>query len=136
MTLAFLHQVTSLLLFSAVFADAFFVRSPSLLPNSDGVEPPWAKAWRTQLGLLEMFLFLIVFGLGTLLWMPQIKTLPPALFHSKFALGLSFLILAKLRMLKERKANYARSVLFSRLMLTILFIMALIGMGSVKGILG
>jgi hypothetical protein len=102
MVLHFLHLVLAALLVAAVMADLLFVRSPS----SEAVAPrELITTWRKRLALTEMFLFLAVFGLGLTLWMPLIRAYPPAIFHTKFSLAVLFLILAKVRMLKERKGQ-------------------------------
>lgn len=102
MALHVLHLILAVFLVAAVFADLLFVRSPgseALLPRE------LVLSWRKRLALAEMFLFLAVFGIGLTLWLPLARAYPPQIFHTKMLLALVFLILAKIRMLKERKGQ-------------------------------
>ncbi len=98
--LHFLHLIAAALLLAVVLADFVLLRSAA----GEALEPrEQILSWRKRAGLAEMLLFLIVFILGLSMWLPLVQAYPPHIFHTKLALALLFLVLAKVRMLRERK---------------------------------
>ena len=125
MALHFLHLLFAAILFGATFADLFFLRSAA----SEAIEPrELVLQWRKRIGLAQMFSFLVVFGLGLAMWVPLAKAYPPAIFHSKMGLAVVFILLAKIRMLKERKAG--AQIFLTRLMAACLFIIFCLGIAG------
>ena len=97
-----IHHLFGALLLAVTLADVFFLRSAS----SEAVDPRvLMQGWRKKIALAEMFLFLVVFGLGLSMWIPHIKSYPAHVFHTKAALAVVYLVLAKVRMLKERRSG-------------------------------
>jgi hypothetical protein len=118
----YFHLVLAAVLFASLAADVFLVRSPA----SEALAPAELVAkWRKILGLTEMFVFIAVFALGLTLWLPLIKAYPPAIFHTKFSLAIVFLVLAKVRMLRERKKGV--QILLTRIMGIVVFALFLLG---------
>lgn len=102
MWIVFAHAWLGATLFGAVLFDALFVRSKSAL----ALQPEELLArWRKRLGLYEMFAFLGIFTLGLIQWMPRVASYPPGVFHAKMGLAVVFIVLGKVRMLKERKGG-------------------------------
>ena len=135
MLLHFLHQFIAFFLFATVFSDAFFLRSKrfaSFLSDSEfGTQ---LKSWRLSLALLEMGLFIVVFGLGITLWMPQMQSLNPMIFHTKLLLAVAFLGVAKIRMFKDRKSQDKISLTLTRIMFVLLILIVLLGLTSSRGL--
>ena len=129
MVLHFIHHLFAVLLVAAVVADVLFVRSP----GSEAIAPrELVQTWRKRLALSEMFLFLAVFGLGLALWMPLARAYPPAIFHTKMLLAVVFLVIAKIRMLKERKGSVQLGL--TRAMAAIILIIVSLGaLGGLRG---
>lgn len=118
----FFHLVLAAVLFAAVAADVLIVRSAA----SEALAPAELIAkWRKLVGLIEMFVFIGVFALGLTLWLPLIKAYPPAIFHTKFTLAIVFLVLAKVRMLRERKKGV--QIALTRVMGAVVFALFLLG---------
>lgn len=118
----FFHLVLAAILFAAVAADVLIVRSPA----SEALAPAeLVNKWRKLVGLVEMIVFIGVFALGLTLWMPLIKAYPPAIFHTKFTLAIVFLVLAKVRMLRERKKGV--QITLTRVMGAVVFSLFLLG---------
>ena len=128
MTLVFLHGLFGALLLGSVLADAFFLRSPS----SQAFEPQQGMhSWRKFNAIFQMVCFVVVFGLGLVQWMPQIKLYPPAIFHTKVTLALVFLILSKVRMFREKKTQ-APAVVLTRVMFGLIFVIFSLGLSYGK----
>lgn len=118
-----LHLFFVVLLFSATFADTFFVRSK----QAQVLQPKeLLEAWRTRLALLEMFLFTLVVAFGVFLWMPAAASYNPAVFHSKIGLAVVYLALGKARMLRERRTK-ATAIGLTRAMTFVLTIILCLG---------
>jgi hypothetical protein len=130
MPLLFLHALFAAILFGSVFADVFFLRSPGSLV----VEPKAAiLKWRAFVSWLQMGSFVAVFGLGLWQWIPNMGYYHPAIFHSKATLALVFLVLAKARMLRERKTGEP-GILLTRIMFVILLVVYCLGLSSRFGL--
>jgi hypothetical protein len=128
--LVFLHGFFAATLLAAVIADAFFVRSK----NSRVLQPEaLVTAWRRWLGLYQMLAIVVVAGLGIVKWMPYAKGYPPHIFHAKFGLLVVLLVVAKIRMFKERRSGQP-SELLTRAMLAIVTVMFLLGLSYQTGV--
>lgn len=118
----FIHHISAILLFAMMFADVLILRSPA----GEAIEPrELVEKLRKFVGIAEMILFILVFALGLSLWIPLIKAYPPHIFHTKALLAVVFIVLAKVRMLKERKAGV--QFFLTRIMAAILFILVCLG---------
>jgi hypothetical protein len=128
MTLVFLHGLFGALLLSSLFADVFFLRSSS----STAFEPKSGMmAWRKFNAIFQMICFVVVFSLGLVKWMPNIRAYPPAVFHSKMGLALIFLIGSKIRIFRERKTQEP-SVNLTRFLFTLVFAIFCLGLSYGK----
>lgn len=117
------HLLFAALLLAAVLADVFYLRSKA----SFAIQPvALMKRWRVLVALAEMVLFTVVIAMGLMMWMPAISAYPPAIFHSKMGLAVIFLVLAKVRVLKERKSD-TPEVMLTRLMAFIVFVIFCLG---------
>ena len=124
MPLVLLHGLFGAILFGAVFADVFFLRSK----GSQVFEPRAAMlSWRRYVALIEMVSFFIVVGIGLAQWMPNIRSYPPGPFHGKLGLAVAFLILGKIRLFKERKSGEP-ALLLTRLMFVCVLVIFTLGL--------
>jgi len=122
MTLRFIHHILATFLCALVWADVFFVRSKA----SAMIQPTQlVSRWRKRVGLAEMFIFIGVFGLGLWQWWPLMKAYPAPIFHTKLGLAVIFLLLAKVRMLRERKRGV--QVAMTRIMGLIVLVNFILG---------
>lgn len=122
------HLLFASLLLATVMADVFYLRSKASL----AIQPvALMKRWRVLVALAEMALFLVVIAMGLMMWMPAISAYPPAIFHSKLGLAVVFLVLAKVRVLKERKSD-TPAITLTRVMAIIL--LAIFCLGVVGGL--
>jgi hypothetical protein len=137
MPILFFHSLIAALLFAALFADVFILRSPSaasLASNAHNTSPESASFmqnmnwWRRTTGLMVMVLVLVQMGLGLAQWMPRMSAYNPAIFHTKFLLVVVLTVLAKIRVFKERKAGI--QVNLSRAMFGIFLVVFVLGIWS------
>lgn len=124
MTLILLHGLLGAILFGAMFADVFFLRSA----GSQALEPrSGILSWRRSVSIIQMVSFLVVVGLGLAQWMPNMTTYPAGPFHGKLGLAVVFLVLGKIRMFKERKSD-APTILLTRLMFACVVVIFTLGL--------
>jgi len=132
MTNVLLHGLFGAILFGATFADVFFLRSN----GSRAFEPRAAMdSWRRYAAFIEMGAYLVVIGLGLAQWMPNVAsyaTLAPGVFNAKLLLAVVFLVLAKVRLFRERKTREP-SVLLTRLMFACVLITFTLGLSVRSG---
>jgi hypothetical protein len=137
MPILFFHALFAAVLFSALFADVFILRSPAavqlaLQVKASGSSELGAEAilskWRKITGLLVMVVVLLQMALGLAQWMPRISAYPPAIFHTKFLLVVILTILAKVRVFKERKSGI--QVGLTRAMFSIFLVVFILGIWS------
>lgn len=120
------HLLFAALLFASVFGDVFFLRSYA----SFAIQPlALIKRWRLLAALSQMLLFTVTIGFGLAMWLPAKDTYPSAIFHSKLGLSVVFLIIAKIRVLKERKSDVpeVRLTRILALLLLIIFCLGIVG---------
>lgn len=120
-----IHLFFGALLFGAMTFDALYLRAPA----SFVVQPEELIArWRKRLGLLEMFLFLIVFAMGLTMWLPLRAAYPAYIFHTKLLLAIVFLLMGKMRMLKERRKGVQIGLTrVMALLLLVIFSLGIVG---------
>ena len=97
-----LHLFLAVLFYSATFADVFFLRSTA---STMGQPQELFAGWRMRVALLEMFLFTFAIVLGLIMWFPAAASYSSPIFHSKIGLAVIYLVLGKVRMLKERRTQ-------------------------------
>ena len=130
MPILFLHALFGAVLFGAVLADVFFLRSKGSLV----FEPKEAMdSWRKYVAYLQMGAFLIVFGLGLAQWIPNMRGYAPQIFHTKALLAVAFLILAKVRIFVERKKQRP-SLFITRILFILVFLLFSLGLSSSNGL--
>lgn len=122
MGLQHFHIFLAFILFGLVLADTFYLRSE----RSKAIQPQeLIQSWRKSVAIWEMILFIALVTLGLLRWMPNMHAYNPMVFHIKITLSVVFLLVAKIRMLKERKKGV--QPLMTKIMLaTLVIITALI----------
>jgi hypothetical protein len=141
MPILFFHAFFAAVLFSALFADVFFLRSPAAVqlasPDSGSAQGESASGhgasqllakWRKTTGWVVMGVVLVQLALGLAQWMPRMSAYPPAIFHTKFLLVVILVVLAKIRVFKERKAGI--QIGLTRAMFGIFLVVFVLGIWS------
>ena len=132
MPIVLLHGLFGAILFGAVFADVFFLRSS----GSRVFEPRAAmESWRRYAAVIEMVSYLVVVGLGLAQWVPNMSgyaLAAPGVFHGKLTLALLFLVFGKVRMFRERKTREP-AVLLTRLMFACVLLTFTLGLSVRTG---
>lgn len=123
MWLPSLHLLFAVLLFSSLFADLFFLRTGL----SNAIQPvALIRRWRFRNAIFQMLLFVVIVSLGLTMWIPLRQAYPAKIFHSKIGLAVLFLLVAKIRVLRERKSQKPGIVL-TRILAAILFCLFCLG---------
>jgi hypothetical protein len=113
MPILFFHALLASVLFSALAADVFFLRSPwalkvsqnAALNSEQTTTNEWLSSWRKRIGILTMVTVLLQIALGLAQWMPRMAAYNPAIFHTKFLLVVALTVIVKIRLFKEKKSG-------------------------------